>query len=193
MFVQVIRGRTDDAEAVRRQFDRWTQDLKPGAAGYLGTTGGVTDDGELVVIARFEDEESARRNSDRPEQGSWWQETSKYIQGATFSDSTEVDLLHGGGSNDAGFVQVMQGRATDKAALKALEAEFESRAKELRPDLLGGITAWQGDAFTQAAYFTSEADARENEARSSGDEAMTQFTSLVTDLTFLDLRSPFLS
>lgn len=193
MFVQVIQGRTTDADAVRRQFERWNTELRPGATGFLGSSGGVTDEGRVFVVARFEDEAAARANSDRPEQGSWWNETSGYIQDATFTDSTEVDLLHGGGSNDAGFVQVIQGRATDKAAVKGFNEKFEAESKELRPDLLGSLTIWDGDSFYEVAYFTSEDEARKNEAATSDSEAMQQFTSLVTDLNFLDLRQPMLN
>ncbi len=69
MFVQVITARTSDAAQVRAALDRWNEELAPGAEGWLGSTSGVTEDGRLVALARFESEEAAQRNSDRPEQG----------------------------------------------------------------------------------------------------------------------------
>ena len=72
MFVQVIEGRVSDAEAVHAEMDGWVRGLAPGAKGWLGSTAGVTSSGQLVAIARFESEEAARANSDRPEQGKWW-------------------------------------------------------------------------------------------------------------------------
>lgn len=75
MFVQVIQGRTSDAEGTRSAMDRWMQDLRPGSIGWLGSTVGVADDGRFVAVARFESAEAADRNSERPEQSRWWEET----------------------------------------------------------------------------------------------------------------------
>src|SRR3954449_6012864 len=69
MFAQVIHGRTSDPEVIRTATDRWVQELSPGAAGWLGSTAGVTDDGRFVVVVRFESAQAARRNSHRPGQG----------------------------------------------------------------------------------------------------------------------------
>ena len=33
----------------------------------------MTADGRMVALVRFDSEEAARRNSDRPEQGAWWE------------------------------------------------------------------------------------------------------------------------
>ena len=52
--------------------DLWVRDLAPDAAGWLGSTGGVTADGRAVAIVRFESAKAARANSDRPEQSDWW-------------------------------------------------------------------------------------------------------------------------
>ena len=68
MFAQVIQGRTSDAKAFASALDRWMQDLAPGAVGWLGSTGGVTDDGRVIAVVRFESADAAARNSDRPEQ-----------------------------------------------------------------------------------------------------------------------------
>jgi hypothetical protein len=75
MFVQVVLGRAEDAAAVRRQWDRWATDLAPGAVGFVGATGGVTTDRRAVLVARFESENAARANAERPEQDSWWAAT----------------------------------------------------------------------------------------------------------------------
>lgn len=42
MFAQVIQGRATDADGLRKQWERWDQDIKPKAQGYLGGTAGVT-------------------------------------------------------------------------------------------------------------------------------------------------------
>ena len=67
------------------------KDIGPTAKGWLGSTGGVTDGGDLFVMVRFDSEGSARFNSARPEQDQWWSEFSKLLDGeATFKDSNNL-------------------------------------------------------------------------------------------------------
>jgi hypothetical protein len=195
VFIQVIQGKVADADGVRRQSDAWLRDIKPKVEGkgYLGFTGGITPDGRLMWLARFESEEAARANSELPEQGAWWEQTAQTLDGdATFHDCAEVDLVLGGGSNDAGFVQVIQGRAKDQQAMRARRAEFERRLGEARPDVLGGVVAWHGDgAFTQAMYFTSEEEARDREKGTEDSDTRQEFMSLIDGQpTFFDLPDP---
>ena len=105
---------------LRRQLELWRREIKPGASGYLGSTGGVTSDGRSITLVRFESEQAARANGERAEQGAWWTETAKAFDGGvTFHDCREVDTILGGGSNDARFVQVMDGRARDRTRCEA--------------------------------------------------------------------------
>jgi hypothetical protein len=114
MFVQVIKGRVSDPAQVRTHLESWASTVGQGADGWLGSTAGVTDDGTAVVLARFESEEAARRNSDRPEQGKWWTQMASYFDGEPeFQDCTVVDVDTYGDPDPAGFVQVMQGRVGD--------------------------------------------------------------------------------
>ena len=71
MFIQVIQGPCSDAETLRDLAERWTIDLGPGAVGWLGTTYGITDDGQFVGVVRFTDRDAAERNSNRAEQSGW--------------------------------------------------------------------------------------------------------------------------
>ncbi len=196
VFVQVIEGRVADREALRRQMDRWMTELRPGATGFLGSTGGVTDDGYGIVFGRFESSAAAKANSDRPEQGRWWSETEKCFGGAvTFTDSEDVETLLAGGSNDAGFVQVMKGSA-DRDQLHALDRGFEPHAASFRPDLIGGLRVWTGPTtYIEAGYFTSEAEAREGEKKEAPAEfadQMGEFEAMMANVEFLDLRDPWL-
>jgi hypothetical protein len=62
----------------------------------------------LAATVRFDSAEVARRNSERPEQGAWWAETEKCFDGpVTFFDCPQVDVWMQGGSDDAGFVHVV--------------------------------------------------------------------------------------
>lgn len=196
MFVQIIEGRVPDSEALKRQVDRWQQELRPGATGYLGSTGGVTNDGRAIAFARFASAADASANSDRPEQGQWWAETAKTFSGdVSFTNSEDVDTLLGGGSNDAGFVQVMKGRA-NRDRMHALDEQLDAHAAAWRPDLIGSLRAWTGpDTYIEVAYFTSEAEAREGEQREAPPElaaAMSEFEDLMKNVEFVDLSEPWL-
>jgi hypothetical protein len=193
MFVQVIKGRTNDAEGLRRHGDRWAAELRPGAAGYLGGTAGIADDGTFVALARFEDEAAAKTNSDRPEQTAWWDELLALVDGEpTVRESSDVQMLFGGGSNDAGFVQVMEGTAADRAKAEALETpEMLEQLRTARPDLIGSLRVWFPDgAFVEAAYFTSEEAARAGESSTDFSGAQEDFNEAFGEMTFIDLRDP---
>jgi len=197
MFVQVIKGKVADAAAVKELGERWYSDLAPGAAGWLGSTAGVTSDGEAVIVARFDSAEAARRNSDRPEQGEWWSEAEKCFTGApTFGDYDNVALVRGGGSDAAGFVQVMLGRTSDPDRQRELTQEFESLGGNFRPDIVGGVVGINDDGnFAQAFYFTSEAEAREGEKAELSErfrDAVNEEMSLATDIRYLDLTDPWM-
>jgi hypothetical protein len=200
MFVQVIQGRAKDAPGLRKQWKRWDQEIKPGAAGYLGNTAGITADGEFIALVRFESEEEARANSESAAQSAWWEETSKYIDEAMFHDCRLVDLMGDGGSDDAGFVQVIQGKTTDIERARELDRTAQSQMKDLRPDVIGGIVAWhpENGRFTNAIYFTSEAEARAKEKESSNAPEFEQFMKEMEAISdgepkFLDLTEPWFS
>ena len=196
MFVQVIKGRTSDADGLRRQFQRWLDEVRPGAVGFIGSTVGIADDGTVIAFARFADEAAAKANAARAEQGAWWEETSKYYDAEpTFRESSDVTTLLEGGSNSAGFVQVMEGTMSDRAKAEALETpEMVKQLSAARPDLIGSTRVWfAGGAFAEAAYFTSEADARKDESSSEFTGPQEEYMGLFGEMTFTDLRDPLLA
>ena len=196
MFVQVIEGKVKDGDLYHRQLDKWQSELRPGAKGYLGSTGGITPDGRSIAVVRFESKEAAQANSERPEQGAWFNEMKKAFDGEpTFKESSDVEVLFDGGSNDAGFVQVMQGKAKDPAKFRSWSKEHEGQLKKIRPDLIGGIDVWHdGGNFTSTAYFTSEAEARQNEKAMGDDPMMAEYMSLMDgEMTFFDLPEPIIN
>lgn len=166
MFVQVIRAPAADRASLDAMLNRWDEELRPGAEGFLGSTTGFTTDGELVLVARFDSVDAARRNSERPEQAAWWAEVETALAGsAQFFESSAVDVSMGGGSDEAGFVQVFWGSG-DRNAARAVMGEAEPILRRERPDILGGLTVWSEDGrFVDVAYFRSEQEAREGEAK----------------------------
>lgn len=147
----------------------------------------------MITVVRFDSEERARVDSDLPEQGAWFEETSKAFDGEiTFHDCPQVDILLGGGSDQAGFVQVMQARAKDPQEMRRLQTEIETELRQVRTDLLGATIAWHNDGgFTQASYFTSEQEARANEQSMASSAVFEKFMSQIEgDVTFYDLTEP---
>jgi hypothetical protein len=197
MFIQVIQGKVADADALRRTMDRWTAELMPGATGFLGTTAGITDDGRFIALARFESEEAARANSDRPQQGAWWAEMEKCFDGeAGFLDCSKVGQMLAGGSDDAGFVQIMTGRSSDVARMHDMFARHSDDLHQARPEVIGGLLLDAGDGrYVDAIYFTSEESAREGEQKEPPEDVRADLDEgmrLMGDVTYYDLRNPLL-
>jgi hypothetical protein len=192
MYMQIIQGKINDREATRATMDRWLKDLQPGAAGWLGGTYGVTDDGMLVACVRFQDAAAARANSDRPEQSAWWAEMEKNFAGpVTFHDCEDVTLLLGGGSDDAGFVQVIQAKVKDRDRLIEFVEQGSEQLRQARPDVLGGTIAIDKDGIvTETIAFSSESAARKGEQQEGPEEAQ-RMMSLLEDVHFLDLHQPW--
>ncbi|MDP1818624.1 MAG: hypothetical protein Q8K58_01865 [Acidimicrobiales bacterium] len=176
MFVQVIRAPVSDEATLDAVLTRWENEICPRATGFLGSTAGLTTDGELFLVARFESEDAARRNRDRPEQAAWWAQLEQLVAGpARFLESSAVDVSMGGGSDGAGFVQVFWGSG-DREAARIVMGEAEPILRTERPDILGGFTVWLDDGrFIDVAYFRSEREARDGEAKELSEEGRAVF------------------
>jgi hypothetical protein len=196
MFVQIMQGTCRDAETLHRQIDMWRREQGPKAEGWLGGTYGVTDDQTFVGVVRFESKEAAARNSTRPEQGAWWAETEKCFDGeVTFHDCDNAILFLDGGADDAGFVQVMQGRVDDPERFRRFMEQPMDMLQQARPEIIGGIIAIEPDGwFTETVAFRSEEAAREGERKEVPAEmrqTMEEEMSQVKDLRYLDLHQPW--
>ena len=198
MFVQVIEGTVTDRQAARKALDRWVAELAPGAIGWLGSTSGVAADGTMITLARFTSAEDARRNSDRPEQGAWWAETSKLFTGEpTFADSTQVDVDLPGDPDEAGFVQVIQSQVSDPDRARQLMRSDNDLWRSFRPDVIGSLTVvHDDDRVTVAVYFTSETAAREAESKPLPPALQSEADELarlwISEPRFIDLKEPWL-
>lgn len=197
MFVQLIQANVDDVDAVRAQLERWVSDLAPDADGWLGTTAGVTADGRLVALARFESEAAADKNSSRPEQGEWWSALEPHLGSPTFRNSTHADAWTQGDPDRAGFVQVMTGTVTDLDRARKIMIGVAPVAQSSRSDILGQLLCgFPGGEWAMAIYFSSEEAARRGEQQDPPAElaeAMSELDSLSSGETaYADLTSPWL-
>jgi hypothetical protein len=192
MFVQIIKGKTTNPEAMMALGEKWQQELRPGATGYLGSTIGAASDGTFFAAIQFTDDVAAKANSERPEQDAFFKEMSQYIDGEpAFRESSDTSLLFDGPSDKATFVQVMESTCKDRAKAEAMESgEMLDALRAARPDLLGGLRVWDGDQAVEVAYFTSEADARTGESSSDFGGTQEEFMSLYDNMTFTDIPNP---
>jgi hypothetical protein len=198
VFVQVIQGQVSDAAAVRGAVDQWINELAGGAAGWLGATAGVTEDGRFIALARFESAEAAQGSGDRPEHDTWWDEFAKlFTAEPSVRDSEFVVVDTPGRPDNAGFVQVIQGRGTDPARAQELMTQDSDKWATFRPDVLGSVAVGhEGGAYTMAMYFTSEAEAREGERKEPPPELKAQMAEMdklsIGAPEFFDIKQPWL-
>ncbi|WP_199422508.1 hypothetical protein [Actinotalea solisilvae] len=198
MFVQIVQGKVRDPQAARAELDRWADELARTGVGLLGATAGVTADGQFINVARFESEEAARENNAQPAQAAWWAETAELFDGRpTFAESSDVTVDVVGDPDQAGFVQVIQERVTDTARARELMSQDSGEWNAFRPDVLGSLSAAHDDGrWTTVIWFTSEAEARENEAKEMPESmraAMEEMASITEgEPTYLDLNEPWL-
>jgi hypothetical protein len=193
MFIQVYQVKLRDADLWTRQLETWRREIKPKTTGFIGLTSGVTADNYVIVVVRFESEEAANVDNNLPEQGAWFEQASRAFDGELVAHKCrEVDVLLDGGSNDAGFVQIMQGRAKNQQQMRDQTREMGTELRTIRPDLIGATVAWHGDGgLTETAYFTSEQDARQNEQAMARSSFYERFMSMIDgDLIFYDIPSP---
>ena len=193
MFMQIIQGRCSRPDALHALADEWREQLAPGADGWLGGTYGFTDDGEFIAVVRFEDRARAMANSERPEQGEWAKKMMALMDGPTeFHDSDDVVLMMGGGSDEAGFVQVIRGKVDDPARVRAMMSADTTMLHEMRPEILGATLALEPDGtFTETIAFTDEASARRGESMEPPSDIRSELEYAMQGARFYDLRHPW--
>jgi hypothetical protein len=192
VFIQIIQGMCTRPDEMHALADEWRDKLGPDADGWLGGTYGFTDDGMFLGIVRFEDRESAMANSQRPEQGAWAERMAALFDGPVeFHDSDDVTLLFNGGSDEAGFVQVIRGKVDEPARLRAMMTDAQM-LHEMRPDILGATLAIEPDGtYTETVAFTDEESARNGESVQPPEEVRAELEYAMEGARYYDLRHPW--
>ncbi len=195
MFIQIIQGKCTRQDELRALADTWREEMAPSADGWLGGTYGFTDDDQFVGVIRFESREAAMRNSERPEQGEWARRMTDLIDGPVeYHDCDDVTLMLDGGSDAAGFVQVIRGKVDDPQRLKSLMGDTDM-LHELRPEILGATLAIEADGtFTETVAFTDEESARAAESKEMPEmpaDVRETLDAAMQGATFYDLHHPW--
>jgi hypothetical protein len=192
VFIQIIQGRCTQRNALRKMSDDWQRDMGPHVDGYLGATYGFTDDDMFVGVVRFDSKEAATANSVRPEQTAWAERMTELFDGPVeFHDCNDVTLMMDGGSNNAGFVQIMRGTVDDPEKLKSMLGQTDM-LHEIRPEILGATLAIEDDGtFTQTIAFSDEDSARRGEQKEMPAEIRETLESAMRDVSYMDLHHPW--
>lgn len=198
MFIQIIQGRCTRQDELKAQLEAWRAKYADSVEGWLGGTYGFTDDDLFVGVVRFESKEAATANSRRSEQGAWWAETERCFDGPVeFHDCDKVLMMLDGGSDEAGFVQVIRGKVDDPALLEADLDQMSNMLHEARPEIIGSTFAIEEDGtFTETVAFTDESAAREGEQRAMPvteevRHLWEDWDRMTRDVTYLDLHHPW--
>jgi len=194
MFIQVMQAPCTRQDELRALAESWRTEVGAGD-GYLGGTFGFTDDDMFLGIVRFNSREDAMANSSRPEQDAWASKMRSLMDGdIEFHDCEDVTEFLDGGSDDAGFVQVIRGHIDDRSLLDALMSD-EDALREMRPDIIGGTMAIEPDGtYTETIAFRDEASARAAEsdpAAAPPPEIAEALGKLTEGATFYDLHKPW--
>lgn len=192
MFIQVIQAKSSRPDELRALTDSWQDEDGAGAVGYLGGTYGVTDDGDFLAVVRFTSRDDAMANSARPETGAFAEKMAALMDGpATFHDCGDVTTFLDGGSDEAGFVQIISGRVDDPARMKEMVSQ-SGALREMRPEIIGGTLAVSDDGtLFQTVYFTDEESARKGEQIEPPEEIREDLESMMAGASFYDLREPW--
>ena len=195
MFIQMVQGSCMRHDDMRKLVDDWcsTMSTQPG---WLGGTYGFTEDNQFIGVVRFESTEACRMARTRPDAGMWWAAAEECFDGMPeLHESSDVMIMLNGGSDDAGFVQVMRGRVGNVEKLRHMhgDTEITSMLHQARPDLIGGTLVIEPDGhFIETVAFTSEAEARVAEQQEMPAEVATDMADgMGQDVQYLDLHQPW--
>ena len=163
--------------------------------GWLGGTYGFTDDDRFLGIVRFDSAGACKEAASTSQAAILWAGAEDLFDGRPeIHESEDISMMLQGGSDSAGFVQVMKGRVADADRFRHFmtDTEMTSMLHEARPEIIGATFAIEPDGtFTETVAFTDEAAAREGEKKEMPADMQADFESAMADVEFLDLHHPW--
>jgi hypothetical protein len=198
VFIRILRGQAFNGAATRTELARWPQALSAGAPGWQRLTAGIGNEGELVLVLRYDTEAAARRDRERPELAAWQGSVERHlVDPGQWYDCPVVHTMKVGDTGEAGFVRVVQGRLADPVRLAAMRAEVERTLRDRAPHVLGVTVAEHADGtgFTEITYLTSERETRAADRQMPVEMAVQLGTvrSYMEGLEEVELREPLLA
>jgi len=194
VFIQMVQGRCSRQDEMRGLVDGWCSTMAD-RPGWLGGTYGFTDDDRFVGVVRFDSSSACQECSVAPGADMWWAGAEALFDGSCeIHESEDVSMMLDGGSDDAGFVQVMRGQVGDADKFRHFmtDAEVTSMLHDTRPEIIGATLAMESDgSFVETVSFTSEDAARKGEQTEMPAEMQADFEAAMRDVEYLDLHRPW--
>jgi len=163
--------------------------------GWLGGTYGFTDDDRFLGIVRFDSGSACKDAAGTSEAATMWAGAEELFDGrCEIHESEDVSMMLNGGSDSAGFVQVMKGRVADADRFRHFmtDTEMTSMLHEARPEIIGATLAIEPNGtFIETVAFTDEAKAREGEQKDMPADMQADFESAMSDVEYVDLHHPW--
>lgn len=194
MFIQMVEGRCSRQDEMRTLVDDWCGAMAD-RPGWLGGTYGFTDDGRFVGVVRFESRDACQELSRRDDAPIWWAAADAlFADTCRIHESEDVSMMLDGGSDSAGFVQVMYGKVGDADKLRHMmtDTQMTSMLHEARPEIIGSTLAIEPDgSFVETVAFTDEDSARKGEQLDMPAEVTEDMASAMAEVEYLDLHHPW--
>jgi len=194
VFIQMVQGPCSRQGEMRGLVDDWCHAMAD-QSGWLGGTYGFTDDGRFVGIVRYDSSSACQYAANAPDAATWWAGADALFDGnCEIHQSEDVSMMLDGGSDDAGFVQVMRGRVADADKFRHLISDtvMTTMLHQARPEIIGATLAIEPDgSFTETVAFTDEDAARHGEQSEMPTDMAADFESAMSDVEYLDLHHPW--
>jgi hypothetical protein len=194
VFIQMVQGRCSRQDEMRALVDDWCGSMAD-RPGWLGGTYGFTDDDRFVGVVRFDSSSACLEAAGMAEAPMWWAGAEALFDGSCeIHESEDVSMMLDGGSDSAGFVQVMRGRVGDADKFRHFmtDAEMTSMLHQARPEIIGATLAMETDGtFVETIAFTDEDSARRGEQTEMPADLAADFQSAMSDVEYIDLHHPW--
>jgi hypothetical protein len=194
VFIQMVAGRCNEDDDMRMLVDDWCRRMSD-EPGWLGGTYGFTEEGMFLGVVRYESAGAWKECCSADDAGMWWAAAEEVFDGKPeFHQSEDVIMMLDGGSDDAGFVQVMRGRVVDSEKLRRLmtDQHMTSMLHQARPEIIGATLIIEDDGtFTETVSFTDEASARRHEAEAMPAEVAADLEEAIAEVDYHDLHKPW--
>jgi len=190
----MVQGACSQEDDMRMLVDEWCERMAD-EPGWLGGTYGFTDDGRFLGMIRYESMGACRRACSASDAGAWWAAAMEMFDSPPeIHQSEDVMLMLDGGSDDAGFVQVMRGRVGNSDKLRRImtDQEMTSMLHQARPDIIGATMLIEDDGtFTETVFFTDEESARKGESMEMPAEVAKDLEEAMAEVDYYDLPKPW--
>jgi hypothetical protein len=194
VFIQMIQGACARQDEMRHLVDDWCGRMAD-RPGWLGGTYGFTDDDCFIGVGRYEDRDACAMWCKDPEAAPYWAAAAElFDESCDIFESDDVSIMLAGGSDDAGFVQVMHGRVSDPDRLRHLltDTTMTTMLHDARPEIIGATFALQGDGTsTETVAFTDEEAARNGERVHMPEDVAAELEAAMGAVEYIDLHAPW--